>query len=357
MVRLVVLILIVLLASEGDAMSGVSFDGRRVLLDGEVLNPGSRAEGLLMNSRMIQGAIEDYNASTRSKWAYPTGPWSAERNVSELIANLDDYAAYGLNMVTVGMQGGHPRFRCSDDGGVGARNFSMFTPDGELRVDAADRLRRVIVAADEVGLIVNVQLFYQNQDNRLSGNAAVLKATSQAATFLRSIGSGNILVEIANEVSVTNYKHTALQPSAIDDRIMQVRSIWPEALVSVSMNSDGRLGPTAVRQAVDWVSFHANSESVSGMVGIIRKAHADPNLRDKPIAVTEDLWDQGTAPMDAAVNEGAGWGFYRQGCEQTGSYTGAARYRDGFQSLPVNWTVGSDPTKVAFFDRVKTLTT
>lgn len=356
--RRVALALALVLITAAPAAADVTFVGDRVKLDGQLTNPGSPAEGLLMNVRAIQAAVEEYNPERRELWRYPDGPWSAARNLDEFLARVDGYVARGLDMVTVGMQGGHPRFRCAKESGVAGRNFSMFTAAGDLRPDARARLGDLIRGADAVGLIVSVQLFYQNQDNRLSGNAAVLRATDEAATFLRSLGTGNVLVEIANEVSTKNYKHSALQPPAIDDRIRQVKAIWPGALVTASMNSDGRLGPTAVRQAVDWVSFHANGESAAGMVDIIRRAKNDPNLSGKPIAVTEDLWDQGTTPMNAAVGVGAGWGFYRQGCEVTGSYKpgSPARYRDGFQSLPVNWSPSSDAAKVAFFDRLQELT-
>lgn len=339
-------------------MAAVTFDGPKVRLDGALVNAGSPAEGLLMGARMIQAAVEEYNPQRRGLWRYPDGPWDAERNLREFLVNLPRYADRGLAMVTVGMQGGHPRFKCSKESGVSGRNFSMFTSDGTLRADAKSRLERLIAGADAAGVIVAVQLFYQNQDNRLSGNAAVVKATDQAATFLRSATRGNVLVEIANEVNVHNYKHTALQPAQIDDRIRQVKAIWPGALVSASMSTEGRLGPRAVRSAVDWVSIHANSLSADQMGAVIRKAKGDADLKGKPIAVTEDEWDQGTASIRRAVAEGAGWSLYRQGCESTGSYKPGSpgRYRDGFQSLPVDWSPTSEPAKVAFFDELARLT-
>lgn len=339
----------------GGSALAVEFEGRRVKLNGRVLNEGSQAEGLMMNARMIQAAIEDYG-NYKDKMKYPDGPWSAERNVNEFIDALPIYASHGLNMVTVGMQGGHPRFKCGDSGGSGKRNFSMFTGNGALRADAMSRLERLIRAADDVDIIVTVQYFYQNQDNKLDNNAAVLRATEEATAFLKSIGTGNILVEIANEVTTRNYKHTALQPGGIPDRIDQVHDMWPAALVTASMNTGGRLGTTATRKAVDWVSFHANGETADSIVKIINRAKDDPDLKSKPIAVTEDPWhDQGSKPMMNAIGAGAGWGFYEQGCEYAGSYTGQARYRDGFQSPPINWRI-SNNSKREFFDQLQEVT-
>jgi hypothetical protein len=48
---------------------------------------GHKIEGLLMNSRMVQGIFDDLNPETVARWAYPdTGRWDADRNTSEFIA-------------------------------------------------------------------------------------------------------------------------------------------------------------------------------------------------------------------------------------------------------------------------------
>ena len=41
---------------------------------------GNKIEGLLLNSRMVQGIFDDYNEETKKKWKYPDmGPsyWQA----------------------------------------------------------------------------------------------------------------------------------------------------------------------------------------------------------------------------------------------------------------------------------------
>jgi hypothetical protein len=327
----------------------IGTQGTKFTNNGVPVNNGSRAEGLLINFRAIHAVVDDYNPKTRSLWSYPNGPWDANRNTNEFIAMLPTYAARGLNMVTVGLQGGHPRFKCNASYSTSPRNFSAFTFDGAFRADAKARLQRVIAAADQAGIIVTVQYFYQNQDGRLSGNAAVIKATQEATQFLRDLPNDNILVEVANEVTLTNYKHSALQPSGIHERIDQIHSIWPGALVSVSMSSGGNY-PSAVAQRIDWSSMHANSiTSTTELVGKIN------NLKKlgHPVVVTEDGWHG--LPMEPAINAGAGWGLYVQGCEFENNYEGSARYRDGFQSPPINWAI-LDPYKRAFFERAGELT-
>ena len=43
---------------------------------------GKKIEGLLMNSRMVQGIFDDENPDTRGLWAYPDGPYDADRNTN-----------------------------------------------------------------------------------------------------------------------------------------------------------------------------------------------------------------------------------------------------------------------------------
>ena len=47
---------------------------------------GIQIEGLLMNTRMVQGLFDDKNPETVSRWKYPdTGEWDPERNVREFL--------------------------------------------------------------------------------------------------------------------------------------------------------------------------------------------------------------------------------------------------------------------------------
>jgi hypothetical protein len=330
---------------------GVQIDGARFLLDGEFTNAGGEAEGLLLNARMIQGVIHDYNAKTRDLWRYPGSPWDPDRNTSELIARLPEYTSRGLDMITVGLQGGAPRYQCEPAPGSG-RNFSLFTSDGTLRSDAKVRLERLIFAARDAGILVQVSFWYQNQDSRIDDNAAVIEGTRQATLFLKGLDAGNVLIEIANEVSVNNYQHTALQPAAIDDRMRQVHGLWPTALVTASMQAGGKLGVDAQQAEQDYTSFHGNGLTKAETLSVISKAKNDPQLAGKPIVITEDYWhDDNGATAAAAVNAGAGWGYYEPcgpGSYEPGS---AKRYRDGYQSPPVNWGINT-ARKQAFFDFV-----
>jgi hypothetical protein len=51
---------------------------------------GMRIEGLLFNSRMVQGIFDDLNPETRRFWDYPDGPWDPERNTREFVSAMPD---------------------------------------------------------------------------------------------------------------------------------------------------------------------------------------------------------------------------------------------------------------------------
>src|SRR5262245_62560134 len=67
---------------------------------------GHKVEGLLMNSRMVQGIFDDRNPETVGKWAYPdTGKWDADRNTSEFVAAMTAWRKNGLLAVRMTVQG------------------------------------------------------------------------------------------------------------------------------------------------------------------------------------------------------------------------------------------------------------
>jgi hypothetical protein len=71
---------------------------------------GHRIEGLLMNSRMVQGIFDDLNPETVGRWTYPDGrAWDPERNTREFIAAMPEWRRHGLLGITLNLQGGSPQ--------------------------------------------------------------------------------------------------------------------------------------------------------------------------------------------------------------------------------------------------------
>ena len=81
------------IAIEGDTF----FMNGRPTYEGRYWN-GHRIEGLLLNSRMVQGIFDDRNPETRERWAYPdTGKWDPSRNTREFGLFRISYG-YSLNL-------------------------------------------------------------------------------------------------------------------------------------------------------------------------------------------------------------------------------------------------------------------
>ena len=93
----------------------VSIDGDKWLINGRPAYEGReyrgwKIEGLLLNSRMIQGVFDDENDVTRTLFRYPdTGEWDPDRNTAEVVDAMPSWRQHGLVGITVGLQGGSPR--------------------------------------------------------------------------------------------------------------------------------------------------------------------------------------------------------------------------------------------------------
>jgi hypothetical protein len=123
--------------------------------EGRVWN-GNKIEGLLFNSRIVQGVFDDLNVATRDTFAYTdTRKWDPERNNREFVAAMPHWKAYGLNAITVNMQGGSP---------FGYGNFDFYNPgfnaDGSLNYAYMYRLENILKKADELEMVVILGLFY-----------------------------------------------------------------------------------------------------------------------------------------------------------------------------------------------------
>ena len=99
---------------------------------------GHDLEGLLLNSRMVQGIFDDQNPETAPRWAYPdTGQWDAERNTREFLAAMPEWRRHGLLAFTINLQGGSPRATRRDSRGTTRRS----TPTARCARDYLARLR------------------------------------------------------------------------------------------------------------------------------------------------------------------------------------------------------------------------
>ena len=244
---------------------------------------GRNLQGLLLNLRMVQGSFDDRNPATVTNWAYAdTGKWDAERNTREFLAAMPEWRRHGLLAFTLNLQGGSPQGYSQNQ----PWQNSAIGADGSLRADYLGRLERILNRADELGMVVILGYFYFGQDQRLTNEAAVLRATDDATDWLLDKGWRNVLVEVNNECNV-RYDHELLKPRRVHELIERVKKrsagTGRPLLVSTSYGG-GTIPQENVVRASDFLLLHGNGVGDPlKIAGMVRQTRAVPGYTPKPI--------------------------------------------------------------------------
>jgi len=333
----------------------VAIDGEKFTINGEYTYKGAKfegksIEGLLLNSRMIQGLFDDENPETRDWWAFPdTGEWDPERNVKEFIEAMPVWYEKGLRAVTLNLQCGNPAGYSPHHPQI----VSAYHEDGSLKEDWLDRLECVLNAADELGMVIILGLFYQGQDDRLGDEDAVVQGVRNVVEWLHEKEYRNVLIEINNECNATpseefnwGYQQANLKPGRVHELIDLVNDMDRDGhSYPVSTSFTGGTVPTDnVIAAADFVLVHGNGVDNPRNIGkLVEDVRSQPSYEPMPIVFNEDdHFDFYNYPnnMLTALSSGASWGFYDPGRNN---------YQDGYQSPPVNWGINTE-RKQEFFD-------
>ena len=316
-------------------------------------------EGLLMNSRMVQGIFDDLNPATRGQWAYPdTKQWDADRNTREFIAAMSLWREYGMLGFTINLQGGCPYGYCRTQ----PWDNSAFEPDGSLREDFMRRLELILDRADELGMIPIVGYFYFGQDERLVDEEAVKRAVTNATEWILKKGYTNVIIEVNNECDVEAYDHPILVCGRAHELITLVKSIKRDGRsLLVSTSHRGKVVPLpSIVEVSDFVLLHGNGvikpERMQEMIEEVRQMDvykSKPivnNEDDRPWLTKEQGWGDYGNNLAVAVQNYASWGYFDFRLEGEN-----ALFNEGYQSLPINWQISS-PRKQAFFDQLANIT-
>jgi hypothetical protein len=311
---------------------------------------GHKIEGLLMNSRMVQGVFDDRNPETAARWAYPdTKKWDAERNTREFIEAMPEWKKHGLLAFTINFQGGSPEGYSKSQ----PWENNAFNSDGSLRDDYTGRLARILNRADELGMVAIVGYFYFGQDQRLKDEAAVIRATDEATRWLLAGAWRNVLVEVNNECNVS-YDHAILKPDRIHELINRVRNTKQDgrSLLAGTSYGGGTIPHENVVRSSDYLLLHGNGvKDPKRIAEMVRKTRAVPGYRAMPILFNEDdHFDFGKPENNftSAVSEYASWGYFDFRMK-------GETFDDGYQSIPVNWGISS-PRKHGFFKLLAEIT-
>ncbi|MCU0228941.1 MAG: hypothetical protein MUF01_15015 [Bryobacterales bacterium] len=344
MIRIVLSCFFVALVSfSAVSQTVVSIAGGDFLINGQPTYAGrtwkgKRIEGLLFNNRVVQGTFDDLNPETASRWAYPdTGKWDPERNVREFLAAMPEWKKHGILAFTVNFQGGSPEGYSK---GQPWENHP-FNPDGSLRPAFMERMKRILDEADRLGMVPIVGYFYFGQSRRLQTDETAIRATDALTQWLLEGGWRNLLVEINNE-SNPGYHPPILRPDRVHELIARVRRTRAadgrRFLAGTSFPVKAMPTFEAVLES-DFVLLHGNSfTSADRLVERIRATRQLDPGRTFPVLVNEDDHSDFEDPdgrLARCVDEHVSWGWFdwRRPGES---------FDEGYQSVPVNWTISSD---------------
>jgi hypothetical protein len=310
---------------------------------------GHKIEGLLMNSRMIQGIFDDRNPETRTRWSYPdTGKWDPDRNTREFVAAMPEWRRHGLLSFSINLQGGSPegysKAQPWDTSGIQA--------DGELRQDYLARLQQILDRADQLGMAPIVGIFYFGQDQRVRDEAAVKRAVENTVRWILGRGYRNVLLEVDNECDGKAYDHPILRADRVHELIDMAKGIrvaGRRLLVGTSYGG-GKVPLANVVKTSDFLLMHGNGvKEPARITAMVEAARRVDGYRPMPVIFNEDDhfdFDRPSNNMLAAIASYASWGFFEPG---------ASNYRDGYQCPPVNWGINTE-RKQAFFKLLKEVT-
>jgi hypothetical protein len=312
---------------------------------------GYKIEGLLLNSRMVQGIFDDSNPETVNNWIYPdTKKWDAERNTNEFIQNLSKWRGYGLLSFTLNMQGGSPQGYSS----MQPWYNSAFSPDGSLKPEYISRLEKILDKADDLGMVPILGLFYFGQDERLRDEKAIINAVNNITDWLFVKKYKNILIEINNECNVDKYDHEILKPNRVNELIEMVKKKEKDGfrfLTGTSFGGGFIPLPNVVKSS-DFILIHGNGvtdpDKITDMIDKTRKVNGYSTM---PILFNEDdhfNFDNEKNNFTAAIKSYVSWGYfdYRMKDES---------FEAGYQSVPVDWGINSE-RKIQFFNLLKEIT-
>ncbi len=333
----------------------VEIRGEDFLIDGRLTYEnmsyhGHSIEGLLFNSRMVQGIFDDENPRTRALWAYPdTGEWDPERNTEEFVAAMSAWREYGLLAFTINLQGGGHIYR---------RPFpydeyinSAYDPQGRLKPAYMARLQRILDRAAELRMVAIVGLAYFGMDYRyLEGPDAIRRMADEFVDWLAERNYRHVLIEVANEATRIRSRTGEVSALELMERIRaRSRVAYAEdftLLCSTSLGGGGMHDDEHLR-AMDFILVHGNGCSDERHREMIAQIRANPVFAAAPRPIVFNEAHPDVSCLCACAESHASWGYFEQGTNN---------YRDGYQTPPVRWGINTE-SKRRFFELLRAMTT
>jgi len=155
------------------------------------------------------------------------------RFTDRVVANLDDYLRFGVNTLSVSIQGGN----------LGSTSFNkrypaVYNPDGTLKLASPvwSNLERLLAETDRRGMVLIIQYWYFKRDENVPAESAALAVTRRVTAWLKATGHRNYLLDLVNEFGHKEYGSRALF-STVDGALELLNAVYetdPDALAGMS---------------------------------------------------------------------------------------------------------------------------
>ncbi len=305
------------------------------LVYSEIKNCPKKYHGLLMNSRMIQGVFDDKEDVAR--FDRYGKKFDAQTNTDELIDALPTWYSYGMRAITVGLQGGGPCFSID--------NYTIknnpYSSDGNT-IDPVylDRMKKIIDAADEIGMVVIVSYLYGAQSRFIKDDISIMNAVKTASNWLRDNKFTNVIIEVANEHDVPQFNNHPIVFTDEGVAVLIEIAKRESGGIPVGCSGMGANFDPKIADASDVMIIHGNGKTRQRYLEYVDK-HKAVNKPKRPILCNED--SQAISNMITSMREGVSWGYYNNMTKQEPPvYWGVTKGEDEFYAIRMALELGID---------------
>jgi len=278
------------------------------------------AAGRLMNLRIAQALFDD-------QWLTEI-PFNPEVNTDRVIAALDTYHENGVLAINVSLQGGNPGYGVEVQeikrsymarlGRSKGALISAYLPDGSLKAAWMGRLLRLQRALNSRGMFLVLMYFYEGQNGVLRDSEAIRRAVINATDWLVSNDCRNVIIEIANEYDLPEWRYEPWIQDHIVELIELARKQFPAGFrLPISASTTGMTLYPSLRESADLTIVHGNTRSPEEKLRGISELMADQTAPG-PILMDEDNNGREATPehlvkelasCDAVFESGGSWGY------------------------------------------------
>ena len=269
-----------------------------------------RARGKRMLVDAPQGLFEDEWLSEK--------PFDPTANTDALIAALDLYKEYGVLAVAVSLQGADPGYSAERNGIVrksgalfGSKEGSLisaFARDGSLKPAWTARLAKLLKAADDRGMFVQLTYFQPAQDEALDSPEAIVAAAQNMTKWLVAGDHRNVIIDAASGWDVQGeWDHFEFIPRNIANLVTVIREQFNGASFSLPIGAasgPSMLYPVSLAQVCDLVLLDERGLKPD----MVARRFAQMSDYERPLGVIVDAGKELTLSA-ASFDKSASWTY------------------------------------------------